>query len=134
MIQSKILGEAAGIQYQGVSDKSEANKSGNLTKGCLIGRFNRGLMGSPFTVTRENFKALLGYDPNNPDCMAIEDAFNRGVPSLQVVRVGAPLGKYKPLAMGVIVQLVVAAVTVVGILTIIFPILMALAAIGSKIA
>lgn len=28
MIQSKILGEAAGIQYQGVKDESEINQSG----------------------------------------------------------------------------------------------------------
>lgn len=93
MIQSKILGEAAGIQYQGVKDNSEVNQPSGLTVGCFVGRFKRGFMGKPFTVTRENFQALLGYYPSNPDYLAVEDVFNRGVPSLQVVRVGSPAGK-----------------------------------------
>ena len=93
MIQSKILGEAAGIQYQGVKDESEVNQTGGLTTGYFVGRFKRGFMGKPFTVTATNFQALLGYDPSNPDYLAVEDVFNRGVPSLQVLRVGSSLGK-----------------------------------------
>jgi len=93
MIQSKILGEAAGIQYQGVKDESEINQTGGITTGYLVGYFKRGFMGKPFTVTKDNFQALLGYDPSNPDYLAAEDVFNRGVPSLQVLRVGKPLGK-----------------------------------------
>ena len=89
MIQSKILGEAAGIQYQGVKDESEVNQTGGLTTGYFVGRFKRGFMGKPFTVTKDNFQALLGYDPSNPDYLAVEDVFNRGVPSLQVLRVGS---------------------------------------------
>ena len=89
MIQSKILGEAAGIQYQGVKDESELNQSGSITTGYLIGYFKRGFMGKPFTVTKDNFQALLGYDPSNPDYLAVEDAFSRGIPSLQVVRIGS---------------------------------------------
>ena len=93
MIQSKILGEAAGIQYQGVKDEPEVNQTGGLTTGYFVGRFKRGFMGKPFTVTKDNFQALLGYDPSNPDYLAVEDVFNRGVPSLKVLRVGSPLGK-----------------------------------------
>ena len=93
MIQSKILGEAAGIQYQGVKDESEINQTSSLTTGYFVGRFKRGFMGKPFTVTATNFQALLGYDPSNPDYLAVEDVFNRGVPSLQVLRVGSPTGK-----------------------------------------
>nr|WP_313098285.1 hypothetical protein [Moraxella sp. CTOTU48717] len=89
MIQSKILGEAAGIQYQGVKDESEVNQTGGITTGYLVGYFKRGFMGKPFTVTKDNFQALLGYDPSNPDYLAVEDVFNRGVPSLQVLRVGS---------------------------------------------
>ena len=89
MIQSKILGDAAGIQYQGVKDESEVNQTGGITTGYLVGYFKRGFMGKPFTVTKDNFQALLGYDPSNPDYLAAEDVFNRGVPSLQVVRVGS---------------------------------------------
>lgn len=93
MIQSKILGQAPGVQYQGVKDNSEVAQPSSLTVGCFVGSFKRGFMGKPFTVTRENFQALLGYDPSNPDYLAVEDVFNRGVPSLQIVRVGAPVGK-----------------------------------------
>lgn len=93
MIQSKILGEAVGIQYQGVKDESEINQTGGLTTGYFVGRFKRGFMSKPFTVTATNFQALLGYDPSNPDYLAVEDVFNRGVPSLQVLRVGSPAGK-----------------------------------------
>lgn len=89
MIQSKILGEAPGIQYQGVKDESEVNQSGGITTGYLVGYFKRGFMGKPFTVTKDNFQALLGYDPSNPDYLAVEDVFNRGVPSLQVLRIGS---------------------------------------------
>ena len=89
MIQSKILGEAPGIQYQGVKDESEVNQTGGLTTGYFVGRFKRGFMSKPFAVTATNFQALLGYDPSNPDYLAAEDVFNRGVPSLQVLRVGS---------------------------------------------
>lgn len=89
MIQSKILGEAAGVQYQGVKDESEVNQTGGITTGYLVGYFKRGFMGKPFTVTKDNFQALLGYDPSNPDYLAAEDVFNRGVPSLQVLRIGS---------------------------------------------
>lgn len=89
MIQSKILGEAAGVQYQGVKDESEVNQSGGITTGYLVGYFKRGFMGKPFTVTKDNFQALLGHDPSNPDYLAAEDVFNRGVPSLQVLRIGS---------------------------------------------
>ena len=89
MIQSKILGEAAGVQYQGVKDESEVNQTGGITTGYLVGYFKRGFVGKPFTVTKDNFQALLGYDPSNPDYLAVEDVFNRGVPSLQVLRIGA---------------------------------------------
>lgn len=89
MIQSKILGEAAGIQYQGVKDESEVNQTGGIATGYLVGYFKRGFMGKPFAVTKDNFQALLGHDPSNPDYLAIEDVFNRGVPSLQVLRIGS---------------------------------------------
>ena len=89
MIQSKILGEASGVQYQGVKDESEINQTGGITTGYLVGYFKRGFMGKPFTVTKDNFQALLGYDPSNPDYLAAEDVFNRGVPSLQVLRIGS---------------------------------------------
>lgn len=31
----------------------------------------------------------MGYDPSNPDYLAAEDVFSRGVPSLKVLRIGS---------------------------------------------
>lgn len=93
MIQTKILGSAPGIQYQGVQDMSETANADALTQATIIGRFKRGFTGKMFKVTKDTYQALLGYDPNNPDYSAVADAFDLGVPQLWVWRVGAPMGK-----------------------------------------
>lgn len=51
MIESKILGEAVGIQYQGEKDLSETSAPNRLTKATFVGKFRRGVMGRPFKVT-----------------------------------------------------------------------------------
>lgn len=89
MIESKILGEAVGIQYQGEKDLSETANPSRLTKATFVGRFKRGIMGRPFKVTRDNYQALLGVDNNNPDYMAVADIFNSGVPELTILRTGS---------------------------------------------
>lgn len=91
MIQSKILGEAVGIQYQGEKDLSETNLSDSLTRATIVGRFKRGFMGRPFRVTRDNYQALLGFDSSNPDYLAVEDAFSRGVPEITILRIGSSI-------------------------------------------
>ncbi|WLG15027.1 hypothetical protein Q6344_06760 [Psychrobacter cibarius] len=55
MIESKKLGSAAGVQYQGVIDKTESNSLPSLNKGVIIGRFKRGRMDKPFKVTASNY-------------------------------------------------------------------------------
>lgn len=87
MISSKILGSAVGIQYQGVKDLSETNNPATLTNGLVIGKFKRGF-NKPFRVTKENYQALLGFDPTNPDYLTVEDAFNLGISELWIMRVG----------------------------------------------
>lgn len=93
MIESRILGEAVGIQYQGEKDLSETANPSRLTKATFVGRFKRGIMGRPFKVTRDNYQALLGVDNNNPDYMAVADIFNSGVPELTLLRTGSNLGE-----------------------------------------
>lgn len=93
MIQTKILGDAVGIQYQGVQDKSETNNPSSISNGLIVGRFKRGFMGAPFRVNKDNYSAYLGFDAANPDFMAVQDAFRTGINELWIVRVGAPLGK-----------------------------------------
>lgn len=93
MIESKTLGSAAGIQYQGVIDKTETNSLPSLANGVITGRFKRGRMDKPFKVTASNYQALLGRDPMNPSYLAVEDAFKRGVSEVSILRIGDVLGK-----------------------------------------
>lgn len=95
MIQSKILGDAVGIEYSGVDDQSEREVANPLTTAVMIGKFKRGVVGKPFLVTKENYRQMLGYDPSNPDYMAVEDVFNTNVPSLHILRTGSSIPKPK---------------------------------------
>ena len=88
MIESKTLGSAAGIQYQGVIDKTETNSLPSLSNGVITGRFKRGRMDKPFKVTASNYQALLGRDPSNPNYLAVEDAFKRGISEVSILRTG----------------------------------------------
>ena len=88
MIESKILGSAVGIQRGDVIDRSETTVLPSLANGVIAGCFKRGRMDKPFKVTSDNYKALLGYDPSNPNYLAVEDAFKRGVSEISILRVG----------------------------------------------
>ncbi len=92
MIESKTLGSAAGVQYQGVIDKTETNSLPSLANGVIVGRFKRGRMDKPFKVTASNYQALLGRDPSNPDYLAVEDAFKRGISEISILRIGSTGG------------------------------------------
>ncbi|WLG15026.1 hypothetical protein Q6344_06755 [Psychrobacter cibarius] len=89
MIESKTLGSAAGVQYQGVIDKTESNSLPSLANGVITGRFKRGRMDKPFKLTASNYQPLLGRDPSNPSYLAVEDAFKRGVSEVSVLRIGS---------------------------------------------
>lgn len=88
MIETKMLGDAVGIQRQDVIDKSETTVLPSLANGVITGHFKRGRMDKPFKVTAKNYKALLGYDPSNPSYLAVEDAFKNGVNELSILRTG----------------------------------------------
>ena len=92
MIESKTLGSAAGVQYQGVIDKTETNSLPSLANGVIVGRFKRGRMDKPFKVTASNYQALLGRDPSNPSYLAVEDAFKRGISEVNILRTGGASG------------------------------------------
>jgi len=95
MIESKTLGLAVGIQYQGVSDKTEGVVLPSLNNGVIVGKFKRGRTDKPFTVTKNNYRALLGYDPTNASYLAVEDAFSRGISELKVMRLATPKSKVR---------------------------------------
>ena len=82
-----IIDQESGIQYQGVEDRSSRTGTYPVI-GMIAGQFRRGRFDKPMTITNENIKAQLGYDPTNPHYMAVQDVLSSGVPSVQVLRVG----------------------------------------------
>lgn len=84
-VVTAVLGEESGIQYQGVKDKSGG--TGQAVPSTLItGKFRRGVYGRTMTITSGNIRGMLGYDPENTDYQAVEDALSTGIPSVQVLR------------------------------------------------
>ena len=81
-----ILNNESGVQYQGVNDSSGQTGSFPVV-GLMIGKFKRGRLDKPMTITKANIKGLLGYDPKNPDYTAVQDVLDTNVPSVQVVRI-----------------------------------------------
>ena len=98
MIETKILGDAVGVQRGDVIDNSETTVLPSLANGVITGHFKRGRMDKPFKVTSSNYRSLLGYDPSNPSYLAVEDAFKRGVSELSILRVGGMDGGIKCIA------------------------------------
>lgn len=88
MIQSNIIDQASGIQTQPTIDRSETASSPNVSNAIIAGKFKRGIVGRPFTVTNANYKAILGHDPMNPSYLAVEDVFRLGVNKLSILRTG----------------------------------------------
>lgn len=88
MIETKTLGAAVGIQRSDVIDKTESTSLPSADNGIVVGKFRRGWMNKAFRVTRENFQAMLGYDPSNPSYNTVEDALKQGVSEIWVRRTG----------------------------------------------
>ena len=77
------LKNEAGIQFDEVILIGEDDKP---VVGLLTGQFKRGRVDKPMTITQENIRSVLGYDPRNPDYVAVVDVLNFGIPSVQVMR------------------------------------------------
>ena len=88
MNTTKILGEAVGIQSQGIVDKTETQTNEGLTSALIVGRFKRGRIDKPMTIHQGNIRGQLGYEPTNIDYQAVQDCLDTGVLSVQVLRVG----------------------------------------------
>lgn len=83
---TKVLGNESGIQYQGANDKT--GSLGNTPiNNVIIGSFRRGRIDRPMIITSENIRSKLGYDPTNPDYVAVQDALATKMPSVTVLRV-----------------------------------------------
>jgi hypothetical protein len=81
-----ILGNEPGIQYQGVTDKTGSTGSTSINN-IFIGKFKRGRLDKPMTITKANIRGMLGYDPKNLDYVAVQDALDTNIESIQVLRV-----------------------------------------------
>jgi len=88
MNTTKILGEAVGIQRQDIIDRTEEQIAEGLTGAVILGRFKRGRGDAPMAIHQGNIRGQLGYDPKNPDYIAVQDCLDAGVPSVQVLRLG----------------------------------------------
>ena len=86
MNTTKILGEAVGIQRQDIIDRTEEQTADGLTGAVILGRFKRGRVDAPMFIHQGNIRGQLGYDPKNPDYIAVQDCLDTGVPSVQVLR------------------------------------------------
>ena len=102
---TELLENESGIQYQGVKDKSGGTGTYPIT-GLMTGIFKRGRFDKPMTITNENIRAQLGYDPKNSYYVAVQDALSSGVPSVQVLRLkgenvdGVCVGATKKITLG----------------------------------
>ena len=86
MNTTKILGEAVGIQRQDIIDRTEEQTADGLIGAIILGRFKRGRVDAPMEIHQGNIRGQLGYDPKNPDYIAVQDCLDTGVPSVQVLR------------------------------------------------
>ena len=85
---TEILDDEVGIQYQGVKDSSGRTGSYPII-GIMTGIFKRGRFDKPMTITNANIRGMLGYDLKNPYYVAVQDALNSGIPSVEVLRLAS---------------------------------------------
>lgn len=89
MNTTKILGEAAGIQYQGIADQSESSPATRLVDGVIIGDFGRGRTDQPMLIAKDSL-ARLG-DKSKAAYQVVADCLDAGVPSVWVMRIAPPV-------------------------------------------
>ena len=80
-----ILGNEVGIQYQGTRDASSLTGAAQVS-GLIVGTFKRGRLDRPMTITKKNIRGTLGYDPENPHYIAVQDALASGLDMVLVLR------------------------------------------------
>ncbi|WP_111857818.1 hypothetical protein [Acinetobacter sp. CFCC 10889] len=83
---TKVLENEVGLQFDRVKDNTGSTGAAPIN-GVITGSFKRGRTDRQIQVTQSNIKAVLGYDPDNPDYVAVQDALNTGVPYVNVMRI-----------------------------------------------
>lgn len=84
-----VLGEAVGIQWQGIVENQAINPyaTGDV---LVVGQFRRGRLDKPMTITQQNIRSELGYDFNNMDYQTVQHILDMGVESVKVMRIFEP--------------------------------------------
>lgn len=85
---TKVLENEVGVQFDRVKDNT-GNTGAASINGVITGSFKRGRIDQQIQITQGNIKSVLGYDPDNPDYVAVQDALNTGVPYVNVMRIVA---------------------------------------------
>ena len=83
---TKVLGNEVGIQFDRVKDNTGSTGTAPIN-GMIIGQFKRGRTDKPMIITSANLNATLGYDPDNSDFVAVQDALKTNIPYISVMRV-----------------------------------------------
>ena len=82
---------ASGIKYNGSIDNTESTNNPNAMNGAVfIGMFKRGRSDKPMLIDSSNIRAKLGYDPTNPDYIAVQSAIDNGKRPVRVLRIANP--------------------------------------------
>lgn len=84
MNTTPILGEAVGIQYQGITDQSESAPATRLANGVIVGDFSRGRTDRPMLIDRDSLVRL--GDETKAAYQVVADCLSTGVPSVWVMR------------------------------------------------
>lgn len=83
---TKALNNEVGVQIDDIQDLT-GQDGGYRLPGLIIGQFRRGRFDKPMLITSENVRALLGHDSGNVHYRTVLDVLDKGVQSIQVLRV-----------------------------------------------
>ena len=82
------LGEAVGIQWDHTEDRTGSKPATYrpLNNPIIIGRFRRGRTDVSMEITSNNIRSKLGYDPTNPDYIAVQACLDvKGIVKINVI-------------------------------------------------
>lgn len=83
---TSTLGNEPGIQYNRPNDKTGGTGIAPINN-VFVGQFRRGRTDKMLDITKQNIRAVLGYDPKNPDYVAVQDALDTNIASVKVLRI-----------------------------------------------
>lgn len=82
--ETTLLENEVGIQQGYYADDQEEQP---IINNMIVGRFKRGRLDKPMTITLANIRAMLGHDIRNKDYVMVRDALDSNIESIQVLRV-----------------------------------------------